>query len=348
MTTNIDSAHISGPIGVIGAGSWGTALSLLLARKNIPVDLWVYEKDLCQQIDEARENKLFLPGFKIPENIKPTNSIENAVAGKKILLLVAPTHVVRQTLLNIRDVIEPNCLIINASKGIENDSLFTSHQLMLEILTKPYIPAILSGPTFAKEIAQGAPSGAVVACHNQANANRVKDIFSSPNFKVFTSTDIIGVELGGALKNVIAIATGISDGLELGYNARAALITRGLVEMTRIGVAMGARPETFSGLSGIGDLVLTCTGDLSRNRAVGIKIGQGQSLKDITSNMSMVAEGVRTVKSAYELKKKLNLQAAIIDETYQMLYEEKSPKEALKDLMNVEVSSEFSGVKGLQ
>ena len=348
MTTNIDSAYTSGPIGVIGAGSWGTALSLLLARKNFPIDLWVYEKDLCRQIKEARENKLFLPGFKIPENITPTNSIENAVAGKTTILLVAPTHVVRHTLLSIRDIIEPDCIFINASKGIENDSLFTSHQLMQEILTKPYIPAILSGPTFAKEIAQEAPSGAVAACHNQENANIVKNIFSTPKFKVFTSTDIIGVEFGGALKNVIAIATGISDGLELGYNARAALITRGLVEMTRIGVAMGARPETFSGLSGIGDLVLTCTGDLSRNRAVGIKIGQGQSLNDITSNMSMVAEGVRTVKSAYELKTKLNIQAAIIDETYQVLYEKKSPREALKDLMNVEVSSEFSGVKGLQ
>jgi glycerol-3-phosphate dehydrogenase (NAD(P)+) len=348
MTTNINSAYSSGPIGVIGAGSWGTALSLLLARKNIPIDLWVFEKDLCRQIKDSGENKLFLPGFKLPGNICPTNSLQDAVSGKSVILLVAPTHVVRQTLKNLRDYIQPDCIIINASKGIENDSLFTSHQMMEEILTKPYIPAILSGPTFAKEIAQEAPSGAVAACSDQAHADIVKEIFSTQNFKVFTSTDIIGVELGGALKNVIAIATGISDGLQLGFNARAALITRGLVEITRIGVAMGARPETFSGLSGIGDLVLTCTGDLSRNRAVGIKIGQGQSLKEITANMTMVAEGVRTVKSAYELKKKLNIQAAIIDETYQMLYEEKSPVEALKDLMKVEVSSEFLGVKGLQ
>jgi glycerol-3-phosphate dehydrogenase (NAD(P)+) len=348
MSKNIDTAYSSGPIGVIGAGSWGTALSILLARKSIPIDLWVYENDLCQQIKDTKENKLFLPGYKIPENITPTNSIENAIAGKKVILLVAPTHVVRQTLISIRDVIEPNCIIINASKGIENDSLSTSHQIMQEILTKPFIPAILSGPTFAKEIAEGAPSCAVAAANEQENADIVKNIFSSPEFKVFTSTDIIGVELGGALKNVMAIATGISDGLQLGFNSRAALITRGLVEITRIGVAMGARPETFSGLSGVGDLVLTCTGDLSRNRAVGIKIGQGQSLKEITANMTMVAEGVRTVKSAYELITKLNIKAAIIDETYQMLYEEKSPKQALKDLMMVEVSSEFLGVKGLQ
>ena len=348
MTTNIKPAYSSGPIGVIGAGSWGTALSMLLARKNIPIDLWVFEKDLCQQIMDTRENKLFLPGFKLPDDISPTNSLKDAIAGKAVILLVAPTHVIRQTLINLRDFIEPNCIIINASKGIENDSLFTSHQLMQEILVKPYIPAILSGPTFAKEIALDAPSGAVAACNEQEHADIVKNIFSTPKFKVFTSTDIIGVELGGALKNVMAIATGISDGLELGFNSRAALITRGLVEMTRIGVAMGARPETFSGLSGVGDLVLTCTGDLSRNRAVGIKIGQGQSLKEITANMTTVAEGVRTVKSAYELKTKLNIQAAIIDETYRMLYEDKSPKEALKDLMKVEVSSEFLGVKGLQ
>jgi len=348
MTTNIDSACTFGPIGVIGAGSWGTALSLLLARKNTPIDLWVFEKDLCQEINDSRENKLFLPGFNIPENITPTNNIEQAIRGKAAILLVAPTHVIRQTLLSMRDVIEPNCLIVNASKGIENDSLFTSHQMMQEILTKPYIPAVLSGPTFAKEIAQGAPSCAVAACSDQKNADIVKNIFSTPQFRVFTSTDLIGVELGGALKNVMAIATGISDGLDLGFNSRAALITRGLVEITRIGVAMGARPETFSGLSGVGDLVLTCTGELSRNRAVGIKIGQGQSLKEITANMTMVAEGVRTVKSAYELKTKLNIQAAIIDETYKMLYEEKSPKEALKDLMKVEVSSEFLGVIGLQ
>ncbi|MGV7221186.1 MAG: NAD(P)H-dependent glycerol-3-phosphate dehydrogenase [Nitrospinales bacterium] len=347
MTTNIDSAHSFGPIGVIGAGSWGTALSLLLARKNHQIDLWVYEKDLLHQIKDFRENKLFLPGYKIPENIIPTGSIENAISGKKIILLVAPTHVIRKILTSIREIIEPNCIIINASKGIENDSLFTSHQMMQEVLTKPYIPAILSGPTFAKEIAEGVPSCAVAACKDQGNADIVKNIFSSPQFKVFTSTDIIGVELGGALKNVMAIATGISDGLKLGFNTRAALITRGLVEITRIGVAMGARPETFSGLSGVGDLVLTCTGDLSRNRAVGIKIGQGQSLKQITSNMTMVAEGVRTVKSAYELKSKLGIKAAIIDETYKMLYEEKSPKEALKDLMKVEVSSEFLGVKGI-
>lgn len=335
-------------IGVIGAGSWGTALSLLLARKGYSIDLWVYEEELCRLLKETRENKLFLPGFTLPDSIRPTNSIEEAVAGKSVLLLVAPTHVFRQTVISLRDYLQPNCLIINASKGIENESLSTAHQMLQDILTAPYTPAVLSGPTFAAEIAKESPSGAVAASNDEESAEAVKTIFSTPTFRVFTSTDILGVELGGALKNVIAIATGISDGLGLGYNARAALITRGLVEITRIGAALGAKPETFSGLSGLGDLVLTCTGDLSRNRTVGIKLGQGQKLKDITANMKMVAEGVRTVKSAYTLKTQLNIQASIIEETYRVLYEEKPPREALKDLMKVEVSTEFFGVKGLR
>jgi len=335
-------------IGVIGAGSWGTALSLLLARKGYPIDLWVYEKDLCRLIKETRINKFFLPDCRLPDIICPSNSIQETVSGKSVVLLVAPTHVIRQTLNNLRDHLQPNCLIINASKGIENESLFTIHQMLADILTKPYTPAVLSGPTFAAEIARGAPSGAVAASTDEESAEAVKNIFSTPTFRVFTSTDIMGVELGGALKNVIAIATGISDGLNLGFNARAAIITRGLVEITRIGAALGARPETFSGLSGLGDLVLTCTGDLSRNRAVGVKLGQGQKLKEITANMKMVAEGVRTVKSAYTLKTKLGIQAAIIEETYRVLYEGKPPREALKDLMKVEVSTEFLGVKGLR
>lgn len=334
-------------IGVIGAGSWGTALSLLLARAGHSIDLWVYEKELCRLIEETRENKFFLPGYELSEKIKPTLSLEKALAGKSVLVLVVPTHVLRQTLLKVRDHLQPDCLIINASKGIENETLVTAHQILKELIKVPYTPAVLSGPTFAAEIAREAPSCAVAAAADQESADLVKDLFSTSKFRVFTSADIIGVELGGALKNVIAIATGIADGLELGSNARAALITRGLVEITRIGTALGARPETFSGLSGMGDLVLTCTGDLSRNRNVGIKLGKGEKLKDITAKMNMVAEGVRTVKSAFALKQKYNIQASIIEETYRVIYEEKSPQQALKDLMKIEVSAEFTGVKGL-
>jgi glycerol-3-phosphate dehydrogenase (NAD(P)+) len=206
----------------------------------------------------------------------------------------------------------------------------------------------LSGPTFAVEIAKGIPSAIVAAAETEEVAERIQNIFSSSRLKVFTSTDPLGVEVGGALKNVIAIATGISDGLGLGYNTRAALITRGLVEITRIGTALGARPETFSGLSGVGDLVLTCTGDLSRNRAVGLQLGQGKTLNQITESMKMVAEGVLTVKSTYALKSKLNIHAAIIEETYQVLYEKKHPKQAMDDLMQVNISSEFSGIKGFK
>ena len=335
------------PMGIIGAGSWGTALALLLAEKGIPLDLWVYEQELCETMKTRKENDFFLPGFPLPANIRPTHSLREAVENKSILLLVVPTSVMRQTIKNLRPYLQPGCLIINASKGIENESLCTIHQILEQELDGPHFSAAISGPTFAKEIAQGLPSALVAAAHTQEIAERVQELFATPKLKVFTSTDPLGVEIGGALKNVVAIATGICDGMELGYNPRAALITRGLVEITRIGTAQGARPETFSGLSGMGDLVLTCTGDLSRNRNVGIKLGQGQKLKDITKNMKMVAEGIHTVKSAFALKNKFNIQAAVIEETYRVIYEDKPPEKAVEDLMKVEIDTEFSGVRGL-
>lgn len=335
-------------IGVVGAGSWGTALSLLLADQGWQVDLWVHEPDLCATMQEQRQNTFFLPDIPLPENICPSTRFEEVVTGKDQLLLVVPTHVLRATVKRFKSLIKPGCLIINASKGIENDSLRFIHQILQEELDRPHPLASLSGPTFAAEIARKTPSAIVAASQDEATALQVKHLFDSPYLKVFTSNDLLGVELGGALKNVIAIATGISDGLGLGLNTRAALITRGLVEITRIGAALGARPETFAGLSGMGDLVLTCTGDLSRNRSVGWKLAQGETLHSITSNMKMVAEGVHTVVSAYKLKEKLDIQASIIEETYQMLHHGKSPQAALQDLMTVEIGSEFSGIKGLQ
>ena len=335
-------------IGIVGAGSWGTVLSILLANQGNQIDLWVYEKDLFEIINSRRENTYFLPGRSFPENIRPSNSLEEVVSEKEVILIVVPTHVFRPVLNELNPFLMENCLVVNASKGIENDTLSTIHEILKETIRVPFTPATISGPTFAVEIAGGVPSALVAAAESLKTAERVQRIFSNSRLRVFASTDLMGVELGGALKNVIAIATGISDGLQLGNNARAALITRGLIEITRIGTAMGARPETFSGLSGMGDLVLTCTGDLSRNRTVGLKLGRGMALKEITGNMKMVAEGIRTVKSAFALKKKLRIQAAVIDETYKVLYEDKSPQKALEDLMKVSISTEFAGVKGLQ
>tara|TARA_Y100000031_G_scaffold60637_1_gene68406 strand:- start:140 stop:1159 length:1020 start_codon:yes stop_codon:yes gene_type:complete len=334
-------------ITVVGAGSWGTALSILLSRNGYDVDLWVYEQDLCQQIREKRKNRLYLPGYSLPESIQPTNSLKEAIGRNEVVLLVVPTHIVRKAATEMVPLVNPNSLIINAGKGIENDSLSTIRKILKDTLPDHCHLATLSGPTFAIEVAQGVPSAIVAAAETDDLAEKIQSIFSCPLLKVFTSTDPVGVEIGGALKNIIAIATGISDGLGMGHNARAALITRGLVEITRIGTALGARPETFSGLSGLGDLVLTCTGELSRNRQVGLKIGQGEKLTDITRNMKMVAEGILTVKSAYALKSKLNIQASVIDETYKVLYESKSPQQAVEDLMRVNITSEFAGVKGL-
>ncbi len=335
-------------LGVIGAGSWGTALALHLSRIGVAVDLWVYEPDLHESILDSRENAIFLPGHRLPETIRPTLSMEEAAAGKAAVLLVVPSHVMRETAKKLKPFLLPDALVISASKGLENDTLCSIHQILTETLDAPERHVTISGPTFASEIAEGRPSALVAAAKSLPLAETVQDLFSSPDLKVFTSTDICGVEIGGALKNVIAIATGISDGLELGHNARAALITRGLVEITRIGTALGARPETFYGLSGLGDLVLTCTGDQSRNRSVGLRLGRGERLSDIVDAMRMVAEGVRTVKSAFELKNRHAIQASIIEETYRILYEDKAPEQALKAIMKVEISSEFSGVRGIE
>tara|TARA_B110000438_G_scaffold295359_1_gene338244 strand:- start:478 stop:1491 length:1014 start_codon:yes stop_codon:yes gene_type:complete len=333
-------------ISIIGAGSWGTALAIHLANNFRQISLWVYEKELCASMTRTRENAWFLPGHPLPENIHPTSSLQYAVKEQSLILLVVPTHVLRQTLFQIKPYISKDCLIISASKGIENETLLTGHQIIKDILD--ISSATISGPTFAKEVAKGIPSALLASAENLETAKQVQELFTTEKMKVFANNDLIGVEIGGALKNVIAIATGISDGLGLGFNTRAALITRGLVEISRIGTKLGAKPETFYGLTGLGDLVLTCTGDLSRNRQLGIQLGKGKTLKEITENMKMVAEGVLTVKSAYSMIKKFNVQAAIMEETYRVLHENKPPGQALKDLMKVEISTEFAGIKGLE
>jgi glycerol-3-phosphate dehydrogenase (NAD(P)+) len=330
------------PLGVIGAGSWGTTLANLLAEKGFPVTLWSYEEDLALRMQQRRENDLYLPGFTLSDNLSFTADLRTAVAAKQALLFVSPSQVTRRVLQQAMPDIDPQALLICASKGIENDSLLLMSQVFEELLPKTLHEnlAFLSGPSFAKEVVQGMPTAVVAAAKNSAVAEQVQTIFSTDKFRVYTHDDIIGVELGGAMKNVIALAAGVADGLGFGHNSRAGLITRGLAEMTRLGLKLGGQAETFAGLAGMGDLVLTCTGDLSRNRTVGIELGKGRKLDDILSGMQMVAEGVKTTLSAYQLAQKLEVEVPIIEQMYQILYQGKEPRQAVSDLMLRDLKSE--------
>jgi len=321
-------------IGVIGAGSWGTTLANLLAEKGFYVTLWVYEPDLIQSITTKRENPLYLPGVKLSEKIVPTNSLKEVCQHKDFLISVSPSQVVRHILQKIHPYLSPHVKLVSATKGIENDTLFTMSKVLREVLTlrNGKRLAILSGPSFALEVSKEIPTAVTIASENQELARESQPIFSTPYFRVYTNPDVIGVELGGALKNVIAIAAGISDGLGFGYNTRAALITRGLAEI--------ANPLTLSGLAGLGDLVLTCTGELSRNRSVGIKLGKGIGLTHILKDMRMVAEGIKTTKSAYDLSKKMRVEMPITEQVYYILYQNKNPKEAVTELMGRDLKVE--------
>lgn len=331
-------------IGVVGAGSWGTTLADLLARKGYAVTLWAYEKDLVARMRETRENDLYLPGFKLAEGLAFTDSLPDVVAGRTVLVLVPPSQVMRNVMKQAVAHIDAGTLLVSAAKGIENDTLLPMSEVLLEILPRAVSANLtfLSGPSFAREVAAGMPTAVAAAASRESVARQVQEIFSTRAFRVYTNDDVIGVELGGALKNVIAVAAGVSDGLGFGYNTRAALITRGLAEMTRLGTAMGANPATFAGLAGMGDLVLTCTGDLSRNRMVGMELGRGKKLDEILGQMKMVAEGVKTTLSAYQLACKLGVEAPIIEQTYRLLYEGKDARQAVSELMLRELKSEGS------
>jgi glycerol-3-phosphate dehydrogenase (NAD(P)+) len=322
-------------IAVIGGGSWGTALANRLAVNGHDVCLWAYEAELVREINGSHTNSLFLPGIQLHPGLTCTGSLQEAAAGRTIILLVTPVQVMRGVLKQMIPFIGSGSIIANASKGIELETLRTVSQICTELLpaglTGRFVA--LSGPTFAREVAQGLPSLIVAASRDEEAARRVQAAFSCPCLRVYTNTDVIGVELGGAVKNVIAIAAGICDGLGFGHNARAALITRGLAEMNRLGKAMGAQAETFSGLAGMGDLVLTCTGDLSRNRTVGFKLGQGMRLADILAEMRMVAEGVKSAESVYNLARKLGVDMPIVEQTYRILHENKPAREAVTELM---------------
>lgn len=329
-------------IAVIGSGSWGTALANRLAINGHDVRLWAYESALVREINEAHTNTLFLPGVELHPELTCRGSLGETVAGCNIILLVTPVQVMRGVLEQLTPHIEPGAIVANASKGIELGTLRTVSQLCDELLpekiTGRYVA--LSGPTFAREVAQGLPSLIVAASRDELAAQRVQAAFSCPCLRVYTNSDVIGVELGGAVKNVIAISAGISDGLGFGHNARAALITRGLAEMNRLGKAMGGDSATFSGLAGMGDLVLTCTGDLSRNRTVGFKLGQGLRLADILAEMRMVAEGVKSAESVYQLSRKMRVEMPIVENTYLILHEDKPARQAVTELMARDLKAE--------
>ncbi|MFZ7128568.1 MAG: NAD(P)H-dependent glycerol-3-phosphate dehydrogenase [Desulfobacterales bacterium] len=330
-------------IGVVGAGSWGTALANLLAEKGFTVDLWVFEPEIAREITDRRENTVFLPGVELSENLRPTNDLAQAAGAKDLVLVVVPSHVMREVGRRLASIIGPDTIVVSASKGIENQTHLTMSGVLAEVIPSLGADrlAVLSGPSFAKEVARKAPTVVTVACRDLTTAGSVQETFATPYFRVYTHTDVVGVELGGAVKNVIALAAGVIDGLGLGLNTRAALITRGLVELQRLGAKMGADPRTLAGISGVGDLILTCTGTLSRNHTVGKKIGEGLKLDAILGEMRMVAEGVKTAKSVYNLSRKLGVEMPICEEVYRILYENAAPADALHRLMTRDLKSEL-------
>lgn len=328
-------------ISIIGAGSWGTTLACLLSDKGYDITLWVHEKDLADEINKTRINSVYLPDVKLPYEIKATNTIEDALKKARYIVNAVPAQYTRAVFKEAVSYLMDEAIIISVSKGIERGTLLTVSSILKEL--SHHTVAVLSGPSFAKEVIKKLPTAVTIATEDSNTGFILQEIFNMNSFRVYTHDDILGVELGGALKNVIAIAAGISDSLGFGNNSRASLITRGLAEMTRLGVAIGAKDKTFSGLSGIGDLVLTCTSPLSRNYTVGIKLGQGMKLKDILHEMKSVAEGVATAESAFELSKKYNIEMPIVEQVYKVLYEDKDPFFAAKDLMDRSLKSEFYG-----
>jgi glycerol-3-phosphate dehydrogenase (NAD(P)+) len=332
-------------VAVIGAGSWGTALANLLAGKGMATVLWSFEADVAESIAREHRNPRYLSEAELDPRLKATASMEEAVRGTPVVVSVSPSHVVRSVMSQAAAYMGRDTLVISASKGVEVDSLLTMDQVLREVLP-PEVgarAAFLSGPSFALEVAQQHPTAVTMASHDPAAARAAQELFQTDYFRVYTSDDVVGVEIGGSLKNVIAIASGVVAGLGFGHNTLAALITRGLAEMTRLGVSLGADPMTLAGLAGMGDLILTCTGALSRNRAVGIALGQGRSLEEILAGMTMVAEGVRTARSARELAHRQGVEMPIVEEVYALLFEGRSAREAVENLMLREPRSERWG-----
>lgn len=310
-------------IAVIGAGAWGTALADLTARRGEETVIWAYEPEVAQEINADHLNSIYLPDARLDDRLRATNDLAEAVSKAEAVVMVTPSHVARDVGAQIAPDLDPDALVITASKGIEAETLMTMTEVLEDVLGRDGRNrlAVLSGPSFAKEVAGQQPTAVTAAARYRPTAEAVQELFVTDRFRVYTTHDVTGVELGGALKNVMAIASGIAAGLGLGYNASAALITRGLAEISRLGVALGADPLTFAGLAGVGDLVLTCTGALSRNRTVGLRLGQGESLDQIIGSTRTVAEGVKTTKSAYQLAAKLKVELPICEQVHAILYE---------------------------
>lgn len=329
-------------LAVIGGGSWGTALAIVLAPRFDRVRLWVYEADLAQRMCTSRENDVYLLGFQLPANITVHNDLASALDSAEIVLSVVPSHLARPLYKQMAPHLTPAMHLVSATKGLETGTLMRVSDVICQVLEPYFVPrvAVISGPTFAREVARGDPTALVVASADRELAETVQTAFSGPTFRLYTSSDPVGVEIGGAVKNVVAIGAGVCHGLGLGHNAIAALITRGLAEISRLAMAMGGQPKTLAGLAGLGDLVLTCTGDLSRNRHVGLELAKGRKLDEIVESMKMVAEGIKTTLATVDLARRHSVEMPIAQQMHAMLQLGRPPQEAIRQLMERSLKGE--------
>jgi glycerol-3-phosphate dehydrogenase (NAD(P)+) len=329
-------------LSIIGAGSWGTALAIVLGPRFPRIRLWVYETDLAERIRVTRENDVYLPGFQLAHHVEVFSGLPSSLEGADVVLSVMPSHLVRQIYQEMLPCLDEQMLFVSATKGLENGSLLRSSEVIRDVLSAKMHPriAVISGPTFAKEVARFEPTALVVASSDSAVADRVQAAFSGPTFRLYTSQDTVGVEIGGSIKNVVAIGAGVLHGMGLGHNPMAALITRGLAEMTRLAVAMGGQSPTLAGLAGLGDLVLTCNGELSRNRTVGVELAHGRKLEEIVGSMRMVAEGIKTTNAAVDLAKRYSVEMPISEQMFQVLNSGVLPRDAIQRLMERSLKGE--------
>jgi glycerol-3-phosphate dehydrogenase (NAD(P)+) len=328
---------------IVGGGSWGSAFASYLGKQGIKTNIWIREDEVYEEACRFKENKTFLPGIVFPSVVSFFKELEQAVRNTEIVFIAVPSKFCRKIYSTLTPLLSSEQIIVSMTKGIEEKTLMRMSEVMKEVFSYGSHSkiAVLSGPSFAREVAETHPTAVVVASEDPVLAKEVQHFISSMSFRVYTSKDVAGIEISGALKNVIAIAAGISEGLQFGSNSMAALITRGIAEMTRLGMKLGARMETFSGLAGIGDLVLTCTGKLSRNRFIGYELGKGKKLEEIVSNMKMIAEGITTTLSAHQLSQREKIEMPICDQVYQILYEGKDPRKSIQDLMARKLKEEF-------